>query len=213
MLKSIAELENVHEGKDIYVVAAGKSCDFIDPGFFSDKIAIGVNQVYRRFEYLNYIVKKDAPSEAEVSMPIPFVVSQFQYGGQGSTNLGDYYFSHNVNGNQSVNFNGLHPLGDRLVVSYSTITSAMHFAAFLGAKTIFLVGHDCRPIDGEASFAGYHDGVPHLWPSVEAYKQWLDKIEPQSISVKHYIKANYNCDVHSINPFVSLRFEGHELGQ
>ena len=213
-MKPISSLENIHSGEDIYIIAAGKSADFIDPDFLKGRITIGINQVYKRFTSLTYLVKKDGPTAADLKTGIPIIVSQLKYGNDvNNMNMGSYYFSHNINLDREIAINELHPNGDRIIVSFSTITSAMHLAAFMGARSIFLIGHDCRTIDGKASFKGYHGGIPDLWKSKGAYEDWLKVIEPQSIITKALIEKNYpGCRIYSINPFVSMRFEGHELG-
>ena len=47
-MKLITELKDKHKGEDIYVIASGKSIDFIDDSFFDGKILIGVNQAYKK---------------------------------------------------------------------------------------------------------------------------------------------------------------------
>jgi len=68
------------------------------------------------------------------------------------------------------------PPKDHLVVSYSTITSAIHLAAYMGAKNIILVGHDSGTLDGECNFDGYHTDASYkiVWPrGKEDYIRWL----------------------------------------
>jgi len=211
-MQSIESLENQYAGKDIYVIGAGKSCDFIDPEFLNGKIAIGVNQSHRRFKHLKFIVKKDGASQEDLGTGIPVVVSEFRYGGKGVKNeTGEFTFGHNYNNPSPIIYTGLHPEGEKLIVSYSTITSAIHFAAFLGAKNIFLIGHDCGSLDGSASFDGYHEGTPNLWASVDKYKGWLGKIQVQTLEVRAYIYKNYNCRIYSISPFIGLNLENHNF--
>ncbi len=212
-MQPIGSLENIHAGEDIFVVGAGKSGDFIDPSFLDCRIAIGVNQAYKRFDNLTYTVKKDGITNHEAGLGMPFIVPEFQYGGAGKQNPdGDYFFKHNQNKNTDITMLDLHPDGGRFIVSFSTITSAIHIAAFMGARSIFLIGHDCGTLDGESSFTGYHTEKPNLWSSFDTYNDWLTKIEPQTALVRDYVLKNYNCNVYSINPFVSLRLEGHKLG-
>ena len=61
-------------------------------------------------------------------------------------------FNHRM-GWASQNFKLEYP-ADGLVVSHSTITSAMHLAAYMGAATVILAGHDCGALDGQLNFAG-----------------------------------------------------------
>ena len=197
-------LENKYAGQDVYVVASGKSCDYIAPDFFEGRVAIGVNQVYKRFTGLDYIVKKDNCE----SLGIPLVMPLLRFGNfDHPVNQADYLFDHHDNKHGAIDFN-VHPHNDKLIVSHSTITSAIHLAAFMGAGAIFLVGHDCIAIEGESNFKGYHEGTPELWSNQGDYNRWLSTIEPMTTQTKEYVMREYGCAVHSINPFVSFRMEG-----
>ena len=46
---------------------------------------------------------------------------------------------------------------DKLVISWSTITSGIHLALFLGAINIILVAHDCGKINDKLNFNKYHE--------------------------------------------------------
>ena len=101
----------------------------------------------------------------------------------------------------------------KLVVSYSTITTAIHLAAYMGAKNILIVGHDCGTLDGECNFEGYHTDATYkiAWPSGKSgYKNWLPKIEGDTIRLKKLLYAKYGCCVYSINPFINFGLEGHK---
>ena len=65
----------------------------------------------------------------------------------------------------------------------STITSAMHFAAYLGASTIFMVGHDCGQLGEAAYVAGYGKAEAAMGYSVQQV-EWLIALERQSRAVK-----------------------------
>ena len=40
------ELKNIYKNKDIWILLAGSSMDYIDTSFFEGKITIGQNQMY-----------------------------------------------------------------------------------------------------------------------------------------------------------------------
>jgi hypothetical protein len=113
----------------------------------------------------------------------------------------------------------LAPIGspDRLVVSWSTITTAIHFAAYLGAANIIVCGHDCGFIDGLANYTGYYDHVAPIAPGARAdtdaryaaYARIISGLERQTMQVRDRIREVYGCSVHGLNPFVSLALEGH----
>ena len=98
---------------------------------------------------------------------------------------------------------------DELLVSFSTITSGIYLAAYMGAKNIILVGHDCGTIDGQSNFKNYHSKESRLQKSTDSYNVWLRKIEKDTIILKQFLKDKYKCNIYSLNPFVSFRLEGH----
>ena len=210
-MKSIRELKNIHEGYDIYVVASGASAGYIDPSFFDNKLAIGVNQVWKRFTNLDYIVRKDSKGMAatiEASKHFGFntIVSAYDCGTLrfARNEDADYVFEHLDN---KLNEIDLSVVGtDMIVVSYSTITSAIHIAAYMGAANIIIVGHDCGTLDGNVNIAGY-DESPH---GAQFYREFLAVIEPQTLALRAKLKEVYGCNVYSLNPFVNLGLEGHE---
>jgi len=207
-VQNISSLENVHKDEDIYIIASGKSCDYIDPLFFKDRIAIGVNAVFRRFKHLNYIVYKDGTPPTD-RPDIPLIMSQYSHGmlAYDKTEC-DYYFEHNNNGCSDIDFNGLHPHGDKLVVSFSTITSAIHLAAFMGARTIFLIGHDCASLDDQFNLGGYtaRGEDTKAW-----YGDWLSRISTQTALLREYLRIEYGMPLVSISPFIGLKHEGHKI--
>ena len=107
-----------------------------------------------------------------------------------NTNVsGDYYyFEHKDNLiSKGVNW----PEGeDEIIVSWSTMTSAMHLAAALGSKLIVLIGHDL----GGKNYRGY--------PSAPGPR--YSKFSKQSIAVKSYLEDRYECSIVSLIPYLGL---------
>lgn len=212
MERPITDLMNKHSGMDVYVIASGASAGYIEPSFFDNKISVGVNETYHRFPNQSYIVRKDFARATEAyTSGIPLVISRFDCGSlRKFTQLSlprdesDYYvFDHEHNGRTEVDLSVIGT--DKLVVSYSTITTAMHLAAYMGAANIIVVGHDVGMIDGDANIPEYHA------PSggTLAYTNFLGIIEPQTIAVRDRIKEVFGCNVYSLNPWINLGLEGH----
>lgn len=208
--RSIRELKGIFTGQDIYVVGSGPTAGYIDAKFFDNKLAIGVNEVYQRFPNLDYLVRKDtAGAEEARASGIPLIVSRYHGGNiQGERNElagpQDYYvFEHGDNGKTEVD---LAVIGTRkIVVSYSTITSAMHIAAYMGAANIILVGADCGRVDGEMHMDGYH----RCTGGESFYRKFLKVIEPQTAAVRERLAEVYGCRVYSLNPWLNIGLEGH----
>ena len=221
-MKTLDEFKNIHKGKDIYVIASGYSAEFLDPGFFEDKICVGINQAYKKFPCAYLVRKEHAHCDVvlkEAPNSIVFVTKH---------NCGLYrwktmdkviadknlntenlvIYDHNDNNEKMVDKlpeNGL-------VATLSTITSGIHLAAHMGAKTIILVGHDCGTLDNKCNFTGYHskETLAVVWPKgEEQYRAWLQKIEGQTITLKKLIFDVYGCHMYSLNPFINFGLEGH----
>ena len=217
-MKLITELKDKHKGEDIYVIASGKSIDFIDDSFFDGKILIGVNQAYKKI-WCDYLVRKETKFlKQSIEEDSIVIVSEYDSGnlnsGSGKLNTNKiehdnlYYFEHLDNGHTQIDASVFGT--DKIVVSFSTITSAIHIAAYMGAKNIILVGHDCGTINSEMTFKGYYNSIKDTpWQDWKQYKSWLKAIESQTVIVKNEVKKHYNANVISINPFVSLNLENN----
>jgi len=57
-MNDVAAFKGIHEGKDIWIIAAGPSMNYVDNSFFVNKITIGVNRVAMKFD-CDYLVAKD----------------------------------------------------------------------------------------------------------------------------------------------------------
>jgi hypothetical protein len=210
-VKPITELKNIHEGYDIHVVASGASAGYIDDSYFENKIVIGVNQVYKRFINLDYVVRKenlwmDTARKFADMLGFKLIVSRHDCGtlDYKLNSGGDYVFDHPDNSAKEIN---LDPVGseNQIVVGYSTITSAIHIAAYMGAANIILVGHDCGLLDGQINFPGYNEAHG----GQDFYRQYITQIEPQTIALRERLTEVYNCNVYSLNPFINFGLEGH----
>lgn len=207
--RPITDLRQRHPGYDIWVIGSGPSAGFIEPSFFDNKIAIGVNETWIRFPNVDYLVRKEAARSAVAyETGIPLIVSRFDCGNRrGKVNRFqgpfDYFvFDHAQNGLDQIDLQAIGT--DRITVSWSTITSAIHIAAYMGAANIVIVGHDCGLIDGQNRIAGYPPSLPG-WD----YNGWLKKIEPQTIALRERIWEVYRARIYSLNPWLNFGLEGH----
>lgn len=217
MKKSIVELFCEHPAETIYVIGSGPSMNFIDPSFFEDKLVICVNDTWRKFK-ADYVVQKESSradgfhrfGESAISAGKTLVVSEHCCGTLSRPKAdysGDfYYFRHFNNDLTQFNLSAL-DLQDHLVVSYSTMTSAIHFAHFLGAKNIVIAGHDCGMLDGLANYHGYEsDESPDRRSCNNDY---YVKFEAQTIELVNELRKR-GTNVFSLNPFINLNLEGHK---
>ena len=204
----IDSLKDKHKGEDIWIIASGASMDTISPEFFEGKTTICVNATYKKYP-ATYIVRKEqagAETAAEYANGngSTLVMSKGDCGSmeKNPAQEGALYFTHKQNECTSVDLDVIGT--EKIVVSWSTITSAMHLAAFMGAKNVLLCGHDCGLIDGEANYYGYGER-----PNGD-YETWLSKIEVQSALVRDRLEEVYGCEIHSLNPWLNVGLEGHK---
>jgi hypothetical protein len=219
VIRPFTELRDRHQGEDVWVIASGPSMNWVEPKFFDNKITVGVNEVWSKFRTTYLVRKEHMSAQAAIDTGIPVVVSRWDCGNQPPhiSAVGEWYeFDHPQNRVEQPP--DLSPIGspNRLVVSWSTITSAIHFAAYLGAANVIVGGHDCGFIDGIHNFTGYYPD-PQGEKAVQAHEEWkrgfhstfLSGLERQTMMVRDRIREVYGCSVHGLNPFVSLALEGH----
>jgi hypothetical protein len=211
-MKNFNTLKNIHKNEDIWVLASGPSLNFISKDFFVNKITIGVNRVSNKIP-CKYIVSKDARGVSELieNTNSEIILSKFDCGnydhGPNKNYNNCYYFEHPSNVDEpNTDIVG----GDKIVVSSSTITSAIHIAAFMGAKNIILVGHDCGTIDGKITLDNYYDKIKPVQGESQYKKFITHDIEKHTIKVCKKLKEVYNVNIHSLNPFINLGIEGHK---
>jgi hypothetical protein len=212
----LAEYENRHAGADVYVLGSGPSLNHIDPAFFNGKIVVATNhgamQVLDRVDYLVTKYHHHAREYVQQWPHIPVVVTRSNTGTAGSPQLGDdepfIVVDHNINTCEAWTREQWPDTG--LVATWSTITTAMHFAAHLGAANIIMVGHDLGHIDEAGRVPGYRqqadgvaddDGDKHMWRG----------FDEQSRQVKAELLARYDGlrNVVSLLPFINANMEGH----
>ena len=216
-MRQIKELKNKHKGQDIWVIAAGASMNYIDPSFFENKITIGINRVCMKYD-CDYLVAKDGRGfmliKNSISDKTKIVLSKHESGNLHSkinTYDGEYWtFEHPAKPGEKPDTSCIKKDSDKIVVSYSTITSGIHLAAYLGASNIMICGHDCGTIDGESTIKDYYKQIRQHHGSDAAYVNWLSKIENDTALVCETLKRVYKCNIHSLNPFINFNLEGHD---
>lgn len=227
MTKScLNDFKDIHSSKDIYVIASGKSLDYLNTDFFDNKITIGVNQVFKKVSCTYYLRKEHAIiNEAlNATHPESFVFVCMSNAGTGakfdksknsSTRIIPFnHYNFNATDKSQINATMFNKSDDKLVITYSTITSAIHLAHYMGAKNIILVGHDCCQLNNESNFTNYHTKETRgiIWgqgnDALARYTNWLKEIEDMTIHIKKILNKDYNVNVLSLNPFINFNLEG-----
>ena len=206
---TLDDLHNVHAGADVYVIGSGKTLEHYSPAFFNNRITIGVNQGWsHRLDTVNYMVTKyhkvavewrDSPRVGQL------VVTRGERGHlkrfiKDDRNL--VVVNHNENTVKGWKADQWPSNTDALVASHSTITTAMHLAAHLGAGNIFVVAADCGALDGAWNIGGHPTGgTPQTAVSFEA----------QNRIVKQVLEERYDVRVVSLLPFTTPNMDGHKF--
>lgn len=214
--RDIAAFRNRHPGADVYVIGSGASMDYHDPEFFRGRLTIGINEVFRHFPCLWTVAKELTAAqlaESAAAGAVP-VVSRHPYGNltypPAAYDIDAlwYTFDHETNRHTSIDWSVLNT--NRLIVSYSTVTSAIHFAAHMGAKNIFLAGTDAGILDGKINFKRYTPNAPTA-EELAFYSRFLRDMRPQTLQVRDRLRDAYGCRILTLSPFVNLDHEGHKL--
>ena len=215
-MPNLEDFKGKHSGQDIYVIGSGPSCNFIDPSFFDNKITVGTNQTYRKYN-TTYIVRKEHKLLQETLN---------NYNGTVFVSMGDCgTIKNKLNASNYTDLDRLcvyahfqnrlsidlrafdHP--GHLCVSHSTITTSIHLAYHLGAKNILLVGVDHGTLDGKQTFDNYYKDIKETaWSNWDQYKDWLKKIDNDTLKIKAKL-TNLGVNIYSINPFINFKLEGH----
>ena len=163
MKRSVKELEGIHQGEDIWVLGCASSMKYMSASFFEGRTVIGVNRIYEVFP-CQYVVGKDL-IRRDLHHNHKLVLSARRCGagkGQQIENGLDfdqdwYCFEHFPNQHIGIDWDALDQ-SDKLIVSYSTITSAMHLACRMGAAAVFMCGIDSGFLDGELRYTEQPNG-------------------------------------------------------
>jgi len=214
---NVKELKNIHTGADIWILAAGPSLNYVKNDFFDNKVTIGVNRVCNFFT-CDYVVAKDGRGFGKIKESLngkdtKIVLSQHESGNlwqpKNSLDIPHYTFEHPPKPAEAPDLDCIRNKEDKIVVSYSTITSAIHLAAYMGAKNIIICGHDCGTIDNKSTIDEYYSEIKPHQGSVQGYVNWLSEIENHTTAVSQVLMDTYGVNIHSLNPFINFNLEGH----
>jgi hypothetical protein len=203
----LADLRGIYRGQDAYILGSGRSLDFYQPSFLAGRLTIAVNDgALNAVPDARFIVTKYHEHAFTYRDKYPdagIVVSRMQHGHEEliEDERDLIVVDTNVNTMHAWEAKDFPTDPDLLVASWSSITTAMHFAAVLGARALFLVGADCGAIDGRERCDGYEDNhdQARFWPV----------FEQQTREVARLLLARFGCPTVSLSPFVNPNLDGH----
>ena len=204
----LSDLKDKHKGEDIYILGSGKSMEFYDPKFFENRVTVAVNHSFRnylpRVDYVCTKYHEVATLIRDEHPDIIPVVTKYLHGQYPKPMIrqSGVVIADHIN-NRVENFRpGEWPKQkDVLITSASTITTAMHLAAYMGARTIFMCGNDLGTLDGEQNVQN------HGGRSIDKVSRIWDK---QNRQVKEELESRYDTRVYALLPFSSITLDGHK---
>lgn len=215
--RGITQFRGVLKGAPVVVLGAG-GLDYLRPRALAAFPIISVNSSARKWGATpDFIIVKEHQEEAvpnaEAFPHVPIICSAGPYGNGERPEppaIPDLFlFEHAVN--KATEFDAARDWPtdpDQLVVSMSTLTTALHFAAYAGASVIVVVGLICGTLEGRTHFAGYGhpadpDGDQPPWMA-----DWLARSERQALGVKRELVRRYDVDVVGLFPWITPELEG-----
>lgn len=196
------------KGETIWVLGSGASLNYIDRSFWADKTCVAVNLVGVRLELESFYTvshyHRDAMRVAAERPDLPVIapVADLGAGGPGAadrepTEPNIYRFPTNLQLFGAFDPETNWPTDpDHLVAGPTSLHMTMHFAAYLGAAHLVLVGADCGTLGDRSNFDGYR-------PGDNPFPVW----EKTLGGVANRIRET-GVGVHSLNPFVNFALEG-----
>lgn len=214
---TLARYRNKHKGKDIYVLGSGATLNFVDAGFFHNKIVIAVNHAAERMglakctEYTHTHYHDEAYAVATERPHSTVFTSEGDQGYAGKPDaemleLRNLVTYPHVPTQWDFDIERSWPPEGGLLVGSTSVHGAMHLAAHMGAATIMLAGVDCGTLDGAVNQGEYVSGVWVAEHAAAVLARWEQHLR----EVKRKLLEQYpGLRVYSLNPFVNLNNEGH----
>jgi hypothetical protein len=209
----LVALEGKHDGETAFVIGSGKTLDYYDPAFFEDKLTIGVNHGWSlRLDRVDYMVTKYHPiakAWVESERVGTMVVTRGLRGHRNLAPLTDermIVVDHNENTVER--WDGDWP-DEGLVATHSSITTAMHLSAVLGARSLVMVAADCGTLDDDTNSEGHVNERAHA--SEDVWRKKFESFDRQNEKVANILRQRYEVAVMSMLPFVTPNMEGHRF--
>ena len=212
-MTELSDLRGRHQGETVYIVASGPTLDRYDLDFLGSETTIGVNWAFRHINHLTYqITKHHETAEsclAETKATISLVSRKNSSHTKPIESLESHarvvMFDHPPsNKSGPVNWSADRVDDDVLMVSWSTITSAMHLAALMGARTAVLVGYDGGVFPNKRNVEGYQRrSAPDLF---HKHRYWA--FVDQTLEARSLLEAAFPIRFISLSPFLGLDLEG-----
>lgn len=204
--QSVESLFQKYSGQDIYVFGTGPTLFEADPAFFEDKVCLGINFAFEIMPHMNYILVHALDCYEVIQRLVDnskLLLSETLVREVAAGNEKEASHRVSVNNNQAIFYPIQDPYENVLsqkqielhqkasIFTWSTAThSAIHLAAYMGAKCIKLIGVDYRLFpNGKVHFHSKYSGGygQQHWNALSKHEQgdrWLTKaLKKQGIEV------------------------------
>jgi len=209
---SFWDFEGAHAGETVWVVGSGRTLDFVDRSFFDGKTVVAANHAWKGKAEHAYVCSNHWGVDHPGWLILPEVEPvPPQDAHKGSRPTGDdVVFVPTIRQHYSDFDPVAHwPQRGKFAVGPSSATIAMHWAVWLGAAHLVLVGFDCGVIDGAERREGYYPPAnPDAIAAHSHHRLWGRVMEETA----NYLRKQ-GVGVHSLNPWVTLGLEGHTWHQ
>ena len=202
----LADLDNKLYGQMVWVVASDASLDYFPAGFFEGRAVITINVPHVPSRWC--VTKNDGGDELlqsriDAHPRTQYVTARHRYGNTSlpATQVTNaIIFDHDDNRVQA--FNPKHDIPDdpaKLLVSYSTLGSALHLAARMGARTCFVVGASGGTFGSKVYVGDY---------SQHAGTDIVVRTSAQTQGICDELQRRYGTEFVTVLPWANLRLGG-----
>ena len=212
-MTELAELRNRHQGRTIYIVGSGPTLDKYDLRFLKDEITICVNWAFRHCTDPTFQITKHHETAVECLTSTTSTTCVVSEKNSSHTSVAEelqqndrvVLFAHPPsNKSGPIKWSTSDAEKPELLVSWSTITSAMHLAAYLGASTVVLVGYDGGVFPQQRNVSGYkRRTAPDLF---HKHRYWA--FVDQTLQARNLLESAYDTRYIAMTPFLGLDLEG-----
>jgi hypothetical protein len=159
-MKDISQFINREKGSDIYVLGSSPFIDYFSSDFFSNKITVGCNYMWRhkpcKYVVTKYPVCVDEMGKDGLGIPIMYPMVNFK----GEKNIvpdlaTSFCYNRDLSQHTGSKIPELLPDLTYLSTGSTVAIPAIHFAYRLGARNIILCGLECEWIDDKQHCDGY----------------------------------------------------------
>lgn len=210
MKHSIKELYQRYQGEDIYLFGTGPSLFKVDPAAYEDKICFGINYSFEVMPHMDHIFVHVVETYDAIcrvvdnkKLVLPETLVHQWYKEPRKNKRPSRIPTHNTEAliyriqdprEKNLNKKRISLAEDTDFFTWSCTThSAIHIAAYAGAKNIYLIGMDYKLFpDGKVHFESKHSKIYgqqnwHALKKHQAGDEWITKkLEILGVNVLHF---------------------------